>query len=221
MPKLIIQVGGREQTVELKRAVTSIGRDDTNDVRIGDPSVSGRHCRIERTEEGFTVVDLGGKNGTHVNGRKIKEHNLEPQDKIEIGHTVIYFETVPAPLECCVQVLNGTQKGKLFDLKEEISTLGRNESCVCILQDESVSNFHAAIERSGSRFVIRDLHSRNSTFVGDKQLGERPVALKDGCQVQLGNSKLVFYELVPIEGVEPPASQRAAQPPSVPAAPQR
>ncbi|MEW6354899.1 MAG: FHA domain-containing protein [Planctomycetota bacterium] len=221
MPKIIIQIDGDEQTVELKRAVTSIGRDDTNDVRIGDPSVSGRHCRIERTDQGYTVVDLGGKNGTRVNGRKIKEHNLEPQDKIEIGRTAIYFERKPAPLECCVQVLNGTQKGKLFDLKDDISTLGRNESCACILQEDSVSNFHAAIERSGSSFVIRDLHSRNGTFVDGAQLGERPVVLQDAAQLQLGNSKMVFYELVPVAGVEPPPSQRAAQQPAAAAPAQK
>lgn len=213
MSKLIIQSDDKESVYELKKAVTSVGRDDTNDIRVNDPSVSSRHFRIEKTDTGYTVIDLGGRNGTRVNGKKIKEHILKAEDKIEVGRTVIYFGSTPAPFDCCVQVLNGSQKGKDYDLKEEICTLGRNQSCVVMVHDDSVSNFHAAIERQGSKHVIRDLHSRNGTSVNGQPVGEQPTVLSDGVEILLGNSRLIFRELVPIEGIEPAGAARSSKKP--------
>ncbi len=46
-----------------------IGRTDSNDVCISDPSISKLHARVTKTD--FALSDAGSTNGTFVNGRKL------------------------------------------------------------------------------------------------------------------------------------------------------
>ena len=39
---------------------------------VTDPKVSSFHARIDRTPDGFVVVDLKSRNGTFVNGKRIE-----------------------------------------------------------------------------------------------------------------------------------------------------
>ena len=49
----------------------SIGRDSTNGIVLGDPSVSGLHATIERVRDGWRLTDHGSTNGTMLNGHRI------------------------------------------------------------------------------------------------------------------------------------------------------
>lgn len=46
----------------------SIGRDAACDLAIDDLTVSRVHARLERTPDGWALIDLGSTNGTRVNG---------------------------------------------------------------------------------------------------------------------------------------------------------
>jgi pSer/pThr/pTyr-binding forkhead associated (FHA) protein len=48
---------------------------------------------VRPTDGGYALVDLGSTNGTMVNGRKVREHELEDGDRITIGRTTIDFRT--------------------------------------------------------------------------------------------------------------------------------
>jgi transcriptional regulator with GAF, ATPase, and Fis domain len=69
----------------------SLGRDATNGLPIGDPSVSRRHCLILREGTGFKVRDLDSRNGTLVNGEVVKDHWLHHLDEIAVGDSVFRF----------------------------------------------------------------------------------------------------------------------------------
>lgn len=45
----------------------SVGRDTSNTLSLGDPAVSRRHCRIEKVEGGYELIDLESQNGTFLN----------------------------------------------------------------------------------------------------------------------------------------------------------
>jgi FHA domain-containing protein len=60
----------------LNPGVTAIGRDDDNDVVIAADHVSRRHAELRWDGECFLLTDLGSKNGTLLNGRRIE--GLEP-----------------------------------------------------------------------------------------------------------------------------------------------
>lgn len=69
----------------LTRDTHSLGRSNKNDIVIADPTVSTFHARIDRTGEGFTIVDLQSTNGIVVNGKQVPSAVLEAGDEIEIG----------------------------------------------------------------------------------------------------------------------------------------
>ncbi len=70
----------------------TIGRESGNDIVIADASISSRHARISRTPEGFTIEDLGSRNGTFVNGEPVKQVvALNDNDIIRLGKILFTF----------------------------------------------------------------------------------------------------------------------------------
>lgn len=66
--------------------------------------------------------------------------------------------------------------------------------------DGVVSRRHAALERVRGDFVLRDLTSRNGTFLNGERLApEKPVAIKEGDVVRVGTTLLVFRNHHPHE----------------------
>src|SRR5215210_3126964 len=52
---------------------TTIGRESSNQLCIGDSSVSRRHCLVKREGDLFRVKDLESLNGTFINDVPVKE----------------------------------------------------------------------------------------------------------------------------------------------------
>jgi len=95
----------------------------------------------------------------------------------------------PARLEA----LAGPLEGKTFPLTEAELSVGREPSNQISLLDSLVSRRHCVIRREGQGFLIKDLDSRNSTFVNNVPVKERLLA--DGDQIRIGKSILVFQGL--------------------------
>jgi predicted component of type VI protein secretion system len=95
MPKLHFTGGEFDGTVyDLSLERTSLGRSHTNAVVICDPFVSGKHCDILVNGAEVIVRDLGSRNGTLVNGRRLRNQ----QCGVKSGH-MIAFGSVQARLE--------------------------------------------------------------------------------------------------------------------------
>src|SRR5690554_6499795 len=90
MPYLTILQKGQETQRTLKRAVV-VGRSDQADLQIQDPLVSGKHCRFEQTDDGWMVVDLNSRNGTYVNGHRVRQYVLRGDERIEVGDTILIY----------------------------------------------------------------------------------------------------------------------------------
>ena len=101
---------------------------------------------------------------------------------------------------------------QLVPLRGERLTLGRGPgNDVVLAHDPSVSSLHAVVDPIGGGWCIRDLGSRNGTFVaGEAVLGDR--ALRHGDELRLGRTRLVFRLAAPAE-VDP--TEGAAPPPEV------
>ncbi|MCW2945879.1 MAG: transporter ATP-binding protein [Actinoallomurus sp.] len=64
-----------------------IGRSPDNDIVLPDLIVSRHHAELRNTGDGrHEIVDLGGHNGTFVNGRRITSAVLTERDIVGIGH---------------------------------------------------------------------------------------------------------------------------------------
>lgn len=88
-------------------------------------------------------------------------------------------------------------------LEGERLTIGKSGSNdVPILSDRKVSRLHAALQRFQAGWCIRDLASRNGTFVnGQRVFGEHP--LHAGDEIRVGSTRLLFRSEAPSEDQEP------------------
>lgn len=81
-----VRVEGTDQVVDLPPGVTTVGRSDSVDIELADPSVSRLHAEFVRRGEHVYVVDLGlSTNGTRVNGRPIGRRLLLDGDVVSFG----------------------------------------------------------------------------------------------------------------------------------------
>ncbi|HTR02684.1 MAG TPA: SpoIIE family protein phosphatase [Thermoanaerobaculia bacterium] len=87
--------GMAARKVSLDRPVTTIGRSSMNDLPISDKMLSRQHSRIVRTGDGgFTVEDLGSRNGTFLNGERLTTVQvLKPGDRITVGGVTLKVES--------------------------------------------------------------------------------------------------------------------------------
>jgi pSer/pThr/pTyr-binding forkhead associated (FHA) protein len=88
---------------DIDRNEISIGRIPDNVIALDDPSASSRHCLVIRDGRKYTLRDLGSTNGTYLNGNRIREARLKPQDVFMAGAIEILFDgddvDVPEPSE--------------------------------------------------------------------------------------------------------------------------
>src|SRR3972149_5017494 len=96
MPELIITLAdGRTVRHRLGQRPETMGRDANCEIPTDDPSTSRRHARITLTPSGYTVEDLGSKNGTLVNDSPAPSAPLKHGDRILIGATHAVFQESP------------------------------------------------------------------------------------------------------------------------------
>lgn len=68
-----------------------VGRGLDCQIVLADPAVSRKHFRLVRRGDSVDVLDMGGANGTNVNGNRVSRHTMRPGDRIEIGTTVMEY----------------------------------------------------------------------------------------------------------------------------------
>jgi len=88
--------------------------------------------------------------------------------------------------------VRGPLKGHVITLPEGEFWVGRQVTNDLQLEDNAVSRRHCLFVRSGDGCTLRDMESRNGTFVGGTPVTEQP--LKPGDEVRIGGS--VFCYLV-------------------------
>jgi predicted component of type VI protein secretion system len=88
-----------------------------------------------------------------------------------------------------LQVVEGYDRGRVFqDLSAPVS-IGREEDNDVQLNDERVSRFHLKIQEEGGRLILTDLDSTNGTWVNGHPAQMK--VLRIGDQVSLGRSVLL------------------------------
>jgi pSer/pThr/pTyr-binding forkhead associated (FHA) protein len=98
MAKLVILSQGLTgQSHELKVDKTTIGRVEDNTFPIIDPSVSSHHCEVLLRGSDVVVKDLNSTNGTFINGEKVTETVLKPDQILRLGQIELRLESDAAP----------------------------------------------------------------------------------------------------------------------------
>ncbi len=75
-----------ERIHEVEAGKALIGRGDECAIWLPDPHVSREHCVLSWTGERASILDLGSRNGTHINGRQMRgEEPLNDGAEIRVG----------------------------------------------------------------------------------------------------------------------------------------
>ncbi len=137
-----------------------IGRSTRCDITIADRFLSRRHARVFRAGDGWQIEDLGSRNGTFVNGRKI-EHPTPIRDGDVIALSASLIKVQPDPghdqrsdvttdipsgdrlLRSAVEVLRRSGTPPPEAQSSDSSALGRYTARLALL-----NNIHQAMARS-------------------------------------------------------------------------
>ncbi len=74
---------------QMNRGLAFIGRSPLCRVQLASQTVSKFHASLVHTPKGVWVVDLLGKDGTYVNGVRVRSARLDDGDRLRIGKFVI------------------------------------------------------------------------------------------------------------------------------------
>ena len=86
-------------------------------------------------------------------------------------------------------IVNGSDEGRSFDLKGDTIYIGRSPDNDIQIKDRFVSRKHLRIFRKGSKYFIKDLKSKNGTFINGKQIPSGvEFELKEGLTIAIGMS---------------------------------
>ncbi len=91
-----------------------VGRSQDAEVQINEQAISHQHARLEQTEQGIVLRDLGSTNGTYVNGELVEEAVLlNGGDNIRMGSTTFTFVTREGPSPKSTVRLQALDPGQL------------------------------------------------------------------------------------------------------------
>lgn len=151
--------------IPLEREEVILGRALEADVRINDTQVSRQHASIiaapseSKVSMEYVLNDLDSRNGTFLNGRRIKRERLENGDKITVGETILRFDLLDEiDREYQRQIhrlishddLTGLLSSRSFfsELRREAGRASAEERPFCVLMMDG-DNFKGVNDRFG------------------------------------------------------------------------
>lgn len=90
-------------------------------------------------------------------------------------------------------VIEGPCRGGHFPLKEQVVSVGRDDTCTVQILDGQISRKHLQVrldEKLGTHFAA-DYRSANGVFVNDKVI-LTATALRDGDRIRIGQTTLIY-----------------------------
>ncbi|MFH0799492.1 MAG: FHA domain-containing protein [Pseudomonadota bacterium] len=120
-----------------------------------------------------------------------------------------------------LEVLNGAAEGKKIFFTDEMGelTIGRDPDCDFSINEYVISRKHAKVMKRWGGIAIRDLESKNGTFVNNRRIVEE--FLHDGDRIALGTIVIMFrnpqeINLTALEEVSPRYRPAPVKPQEIP-----
>jgi transcriptional regulator with GAF, ATPase, and Fis domain len=109
--------------------ICRIGSHPSNDLVLGDPTISRFHCRLAREGGAWRIVDSGSTNGTRVDGVKVITAEIEREVVLSIGDSLLRIKpdgegaAVSVPVVASFGGLVGTSAAmqRLFELIDRVA----------------------------------------------------------------------------------------------------
>lgn len=98
----------RQPRWRINRVLTLAGRATGCKLQLADVTVSRYHCALLATPQGLWVIDLLGKDGTRVNGERVRWAQVEDGDRLQMGKFLIrIWREGPMPGSNAAVVVSG------------------------------------------------------------------------------------------------------------------
>jgi len=169
------------------KSSVKIGRDNSNDIIINEPSVSRNHAVITKLEDDrYEVKDLGSTNGTFINGKLVIKEFLLPGDQLQVASSYVDWQ----------EAFNRKSKAQSeptledpFSRIRKTIQLGAANDNDLIVDGEFVSQHHARVSllKDGT-YYLEDLGSTNGSFVNGARVSSKNFSKTDN--VKLATSDL-------------------------------
>jgi ABC transport system ATP-binding/permease protein len=157
-----------------------VGRLPDCDLVVDATAVSGRHCRLTQTDQGFLIEDLQSSNGTFVNGTRIKIVTpVTKSDRITLGRNT----PLPWPRDAS-------------DGDGKVISIGRDPENDVVLDYPMISTRHARVILENGRATLEDLGSTNGTAIGHPEARVTTAHLAETDVVYFGSFRVPATHLL-------------------------
>ncbi len=110
---VLLKENGSQKVFPLSGSTTVIGRRNDCDLFVPLASVSRKHCQLIHDKKTSTIQDLDSRNGTCLNGARIKDAAIRAGDTIEVGPLKFLFQVNGLPRitpKATTKISNSPQK---------------------------------------------------------------------------------------------------------------
>ena len=192
----------------------AIGRRDVNNIILTDLDISREHSILKYREGNLIIEDLKSRNGTRLNGERIKNPTiLKNGDIIGIGRTARivcrlqytdftiqptieqFFNIPSAPNSPSIlesaqfEIIDGQEKGMICCMIFHNITIGSSPSCGLILSE--LTSKYARILHNDHKFWIEPL-IKEATIYLNKHLINDNRLLAYGDRLKLGDVEMTY-----------------------------
>jgi pSer/pThr/pTyr-binding forkhead associated (FHA) protein len=113
-------------------------------------------------------------------------------------------------MDVILKVIEGAKSGAKVAVKKSEFLIGRSQSCHLCAGSSAVSRQHCKITRSDSRVTIKDLDSRNGTYVNGEKVTEE-IELATGDEITVGPLKFLITITPGISSTKRPEVKTVAE----------
>ena len=120
MRELLLVVTFGSNVIESRRIdkdKITIGRDDTNDIVLNNPTISRQHSEISFSDGIVSIKDLRSANGTFINNVKMDDAVLDIGDEIVVGKYMIKLKSARSLDPELDLSFQSTEEGKSTDIE--------------------------------------------------------------------------------------------------------
>jgi hypothetical protein len=213
MPTLTLAFRGSPvatHSIEAERLV--IGSHPECDIHVNSLAVASKHAEILQTADGYRLRALDAEYPISINGQPCQDTLLHHGDSFPVGdQQFLYSEDglealtpepppvpepptppeplaaspppaeEPGPLTAALQILNGPRIGRVLPLDKPRSRLTRGDHGEITLSQE------------GPAYVLDARRASAPVQVDGVPVGDEPMTLHDGQEIQIGPLRLWFF----------------------------
>jgi len=210
---------GEHDDILIGAGETSVGGADDNTIVLKSGGVAPHHARLSVGDRGIVLSILDPQARTHVNTRPVREKAilrlgdivsldtvqfvLKPDSDDSIRTEIPAAQSltpVPAnpapdggprinPARVLLRGLSGSEFGKIVGVRGKL-VIGRGNEADLVLDEQTLSPRHAAIETIGDAIYLRGLNGAESGLVNGVKV--RDAVIFPGDQIAFGRNRFVI-----------------------------